>query len=246
MTRRIFIINVGVNASHGSLRSPIFGDGTFEFLPIPESRDSKRGCPECGLLPRYLDLFRDKLRYLPRKSYSLRVHNDPEFETFTYGDYPTRIPRASNLRYIRKGDYLFFLARMVEWQNWSFSGAAGFYLVGFLDIENVVKEITGKPPPRIYHEIRNNAHMKRAEWDPVWYDRFWIFKGSKRSKRFRRAVPFTRRLVDRVLLDREGNGLVWDTKRSELQSIGSYTRACRMVEDRARINVFLSAVRGYL
>ena len=143
--RRIFIINVGVNASHGSLRSPIFSDGTFEFLPIPESRDSKRGCPECTLLPRYLDLFREKLLYLPRKSYNLRVHNDPEFETFTYGDYPTRFPRASNLRYIVKGDYLFFLARMVEWKNGSFSGTAGFYLVGFFDIEDVVKEIIFKP-----------------------------------------------------------------------------------------------------
>ena len=32
------MVNVGVNASHGALRSPIFTDGTFEFLPIPEDR----------------------------------------------------------------------------------------------------------------------------------------------------------------------------------------------------------------
>ena len=35
---RIFLVNVGVNASHGALRSHIFSDGTFEFLPIPEER----------------------------------------------------------------------------------------------------------------------------------------------------------------------------------------------------------------
>jgi hypothetical protein len=175
----------------------------------------------------------------------LRAHNDPEFETFTYGDYPTRIPRASNLRCIRKGDYLFFLTRMVEWKKGSFSGAAGFYLVGFLEIENIAKEITARPARSMYQEIRNNAHMKRAEWDPIWYDRFWVFKGSKRSKRFRRAVPFTRDFADRVLLDREGNRLRWQTKRSELQSIGSYTRACRIVEDRERIDEFLRAVAGY-
>lgn len=242
MTRRIFIINVGVNASHGNLRSPIFTDGTFEFVPIPESTNSKRGCQECTLLPRYRDLFREKLQYLPRRSHDLRAHNDPEFETFTYGDYPTTIPRASNLRRIRKGDYLFFLARMIEWKKGSFSGAAGFYLAGFLEIENIAKEITARPADSIYQEIRNNVHMKRAEWDPVWYDGFWIFKGSKRSKRFRRAVPFTRDFADRILLGREGNRLRWKTMRSDLQSIGSYTRACRIVEDRERIDEFLTEV----
>jgi hypothetical protein len=41
MNKRVFIINVGVNASHGGLKSPIFEDGTFEFVPIPELRESK-------------------------------------------------------------------------------------------------------------------------------------------------------------------------------------------------------------
>ena len=37
MSGRIFLINVGTNASHGFC-SPIFEDRTFEFLPIPEDR----------------------------------------------------------------------------------------------------------------------------------------------------------------------------------------------------------------
>ena len=33
---RIFLVNVGVNAGHGGARSPLFADGTFEWVPIPE------------------------------------------------------------------------------------------------------------------------------------------------------------------------------------------------------------------
>ena len=35
MPGRIYLANVGANAAH-SFSSPIFADGTFEFLPIPE------------------------------------------------------------------------------------------------------------------------------------------------------------------------------------------------------------------
>jgi len=245
MVSRIFIINVGVNASHGNLRSPVYRDGKFEFVPIPEPIKSKRGCPNCLFLPRYRDLFKEKLQYVPPKCYDLRVHNDPEFETFTYGDYPTIIPRASNLRRIEKDDYLFFLARMVKWENGKFSNKAGFYVIGFFEIEKVIKEITSEPSATLLKEIRENAHMKRAMWNPEWYDRFWIFKGSKRSERFEHVVPFTRGFVDRVLLDRECNKLMWGRKRSELQVIGSHTRACRIIQDKERVKEFFSKIRRH-
>ncbi|HBJ32702.1 MAG TPA: hypothetical protein DDY93_15210, partial [Dehalococcoidia bacterium] len=38
MSGRIFLANVGANASH-RFASPIFLDRTFEFLPIPETPD---------------------------------------------------------------------------------------------------------------------------------------------------------------------------------------------------------------
>ncbi|MDI6807351.1 MAG: hypothetical protein QMD14_06155, partial [Candidatus Aenigmarchaeota archaeon] len=108
MHPRIFIINVGVNASHGKLKSPIFEDGSFVFVPIPERRN-----PTCTLLPTYRSLFANALEYIPESYYDVRVHSDPEFETFTYGDYPTKKPRAALLKCIEKGDFLFFLARLV-------------------------------------------------------------------------------------------------------------------------------------
>ena len=120
MNKRVFIINVGVNASHGGLKSPIFEDGTFEFVPIPELRESKHyhSYPDCPLLPRYRDLPAYSggtlAKYIPQKYQNWKVHNDPEFKTFTYGDYPTTSPRAANLKKIKVGDYLFFLVRLTK------------------------------------------------------------------------------------------------------------------------------------
>ena len=36
MSGKIYVVNVGTNASH-LFCSPIFEDGTFEFIPIPEA-----------------------------------------------------------------------------------------------------------------------------------------------------------------------------------------------------------------
>ena len=64
-----------------------------------------------------------------------------------------------------------------------------------------------------------------------YWDRFWVFAGSNRSTRFPRAVPVDRAFVDRVLRTATGHRYTWSTNRSELQVIGSYTRACRRIID---------------
>ena len=43
---RIYLANVGANSSHRHIVSPIFEDGTFEFLPIPEHDRNLDGVPQ--------------------------------------------------------------------------------------------------------------------------------------------------------------------------------------------------------
>ena len=63
-----------------------------------------------------------------RKEYyrcGLTKHEDPEFFTFTYGDYPCKIPRIYNLRYIKPGeDYIFFQ------ETFEVDGKRGRYIIG--------------------------------------------------------------------------------------------------------------------
>ena len=77
MAGRIYLANVGANASH-RFAGPIFPDGTFEFLPIPEDRELPG-----GHAVRYRDLRSfyhpdaDLLRYVPSRLWEWPAHYDP-------------------------------------------------------------------------------------------------------------------------------------------------------------------------
>jgi hypothetical protein len=238
LNKKIFIINVGVNASHGTLRSPIFDDGTFIFVPIPETRE-----PECPLLPLYREIIDPK--YIPQKFHERRVHNDPEFITFTYGDFPTIHPRAANLKYISEGDYLFFLASLVSYSKGHFTNKRGFYLIGFFEIEKILKNVTQKPTDEDLKLFGQNAHIKRGLWKPTAYAGSWIFKGSGNSKLFTYAIPFTREIAEKIISFSKGINWKWPQNRTDLQVIGSYFRSCRIIKDKSATKLFWGWVKRY-
>jgi len=191
-----FLANVGVNASH-PVSSALYADGTFELLPIPEAVPWR---------PPMLRGWRDKA-----------VHLDPDFTSTpaTYGDNCRRAARAFSLRRAQAGDLIVFIARLVKHHP-------SFYLVGGLEIEEIMSDVTVDPGPGWWD---GNAHVRRARATGSW-DWFWIFKGSPKSKLFDHAAPFTRKELTTVL----GGELRWPAHRTELQTIGSYTRAVRRIE----------------
>lgn len=191
-----FLANVGVNASH-PVSSPLRDDGTFDLVPIPEPLPWR---------PPMLRGWRGRA-----------VHFDPDFTSTpaTYGDNCRNAGRAFSLRRAQPDDVIVFLARLVNHQP-------GFYLVGALEIEEVLTDVTGEPGPGWWDA---NAHVRRARATAIW-DGFWVFKGSNRSRLFTRARPFRRAELTTLF----GDGLDWPSHRTELQTIGSYTRAVRRIE----------------
>ena len=155
------------------------------------------------------------------------------FDTFTYGDNCAISARAAALRRVRPGDLLFFLARLQRRSDHGPDGAHGFYLIGFLEIEEVLREVASRPDDDVLRRFGANAHVRRGLSDSKLWDRFLVFRGSARSRRFDRAVPVTRDLAGRVLTRADGSPWRWDDGRSDLQVIGSYTRSCRCVIDPA-------------
>ena len=232
MAGRIFLANVGANASH-RFGSPVFPDGAFEFLPIPES-PNLRGSHAVRYrdLRSHYDAERDLLRYMPERLRDAAAHADPEFITFTYGDNCERSPRAASLKRIEASDYLFFIARLERWDGGVPTGVYGFYLIGFLEVEAILRDVTERPPRGLLARFGRNAHVRRGLADGRLWDRFWVFAGSStRSRRFDRAVPVTRELADRVFTAADGSPWRWGAGRTDLQVIGSYTRSCRCVID---------------
>src|SRR5207245_873155 len=135
--------------------------------------------------------------------------------------------RAFGLRHCQRGDLLFFLARL--------AGATGpvFALIGFLEIEDVLADARRCPPAERLRRFRANAHVRRAEANERYWNGFWVFAGSSRSRLFERAVVLGRAEAELLLRDRQGNPWSWRDGRSDLQTIGSYTRTCRCVIDPA-------------
>ena len=194
-----FLANVGVNSSHAT-HSPLHQDGSFDLTPIPEEIPWRRP--------------------MVRGQYGEALHLDPDFTSTpaTYGDNCRRAGRAFSLRRAQRGDLIVFLARLSPTAQ-----PPGFYLVGRLEIDGVLEDVTADPGDGWWDR---NAHVRRARATNRW-DSFWVFKGGAPSSLLRKAVPFARTELDAVFA-----GTAWLAHRSELQTIGSCTRAVRRVEGR--------------
>ena len=219
---RIFIINVGANTSHRQ-QSPLFNDRTFEFIPIPGGHDEgltyadlrQFNDPDMPLFDRFAD---------SAISPSKKVHNDPEFATFTYGD---NLRKKGGLRQLQAGDFLFFLARLVPYAARQFDEKnARFALIGYLEIE----ERFDNPDDLMFTSpaLNKNAHVMRWVNNPASFTDYAVFKGSINSRRFHTAVPFDRKFVEHIpILKKNRTAWKWG-KQTDLGVIGSNTRAVRM------------------
>jgi len=207
----VFLANVGVNSSHAA-RSPLFEDSSFELLPIPERH------PWRPPMLRLEDVA-TKCAFAPSSWRSRAVHLDPDVDTAqpTYGDNCRRAGRAFSLRRARPGDVIAFLARLEP-----AGGHAGFYLVGGLQIEDVLEDVRQDPGAGWWD---GNAHVRRARACDSW-DEFWVFKGTSASRLVTHAVPFLLSDAQMVL----GPSVLRKGGRTELQTIGSHTRAVRRVQ----------------
>jgi putative DNA base modification enzyme with NMAD domain len=195
-----FLANVGVNAAH-RIHSPLFADGSFELRPIPEK-----------------DSWAPPMLQVPGLWGERAVHVDPDLagDPPTYGDNCRTAGRAFSLRQARPGDAICFLARL---QTEPMPGPAGFFLVGILEVAEVRADITADPGPGWWDA---NAHLRRGRAAAVW-NSFWVFRGGAGSRLLPRAVPFAREEAEAAL----GPAIGWPEHRSELQTIGSHTRAVR-------------------
>lgn len=194
---------------------------------FPEYRyASSSDCLTYGTLRQFYEPSKPLLDLFQKSPVSpeVRVHSDPEFLTLTYGD---NVKQKANLQRLQKGDFLFFLARLVPFSNGRFSQSkAIFALIGYLQIEEVLKE--SHLPVFNSPAFNQNAHFGRWKADASSLVNFAIFKGSARSLRLYYAVPFNRSLVEQIPFLKADNSQ-WDWGRTtELGIIGAYTRAARM------------------
>ena len=152
MSKKILFLRVGIDRGCGGTLSPRFSNGTFEYVPIPESSELSvgRGVTYPELPARHggtLDKYSGSTGY---------THYDPEFETFTYGE-PSE-PKRSQLLRLTAGDRLVF-----------YSGFQGpeivkgtCFVIGYLTVCAIHRAPMNEqwPPASLAH-LHRNAHFRR-------------------------------------------------------------------------------------
>ncbi len=134
MKKQVVLLRVGVDAGCGGIQGPLFEDGTFEFICIPDRKRvsvhtygnmvGRNGESLAGYFP-------DSRRALMG---GMTVHVDPEWETCTYGD-PTT-PKQS-LRHLKRGDLLVFYCGLQRWDSergWNGDRRPALYLAGYFEV----------------------------------------------------------------------------------------------------------------
>lgn len=167
---RSVAINVGANTNAPGFRGPIFPDGTFEYIPIPETEPIR---PE-ATVPTYGDL---TLQTDVGDVSGTPVHLDPTFagvhgsSTCTYGD-PHGV-KARPLLELQAGDFVFFYATLSKTSDGTESFAPwisprwGAYIIGQFQLACDPIDGDGflQRSPEERQRFSENAHLKRDPFD---------------------------------------------------------------------------------
>lgn len=188
---RSVAINVGANTNEPGVRGPIYGDGSFEYVPIPEPEPTR---PDADV-PTYGELdLRTDLRDVSDRT----VHLDPTFSgvhgcsAYTYGD-PHAV-KARPLLDLSAGDYVFFYATLStvddDPEPW-IAPEWGAYVIGHfrLACDPVSAAEFGERSDGELARFEHNAHLKRESFDAkvlLWGD-------SDGSTLYETAIPLSSR-----------------------------------------------------
>ena len=180
----VVLLRVGVDTWSGGILGPLFRDGSFEYIPIPD-RFRGRGVDERTYGNTKSRTGRRMVSYFPEprraKMEAQSIHFDPEFETFTYGD-PTS-PKAS-LRRLDEGSLLVFYAGL---KGWDFDCAAALYIIGYFEVARAgVAASFGDE--ELTELFRNNFHVRHRHVFEDQRDRLVLVKGGAGSRLLRKAV----------------------------------------------------------
>jgi hypothetical protein len=184
--RNAVLLRVGIDSGCGGIQGPLFGDGSFEFVCIP---DNKRVS-----IHTYGNSFgrdgKSVVQYFPEsrriRMAAQHVHVDPEWETFTYGDPAT--PKRS-LRALEPGDVLIFYCGLQRWDahdGWHKDDRPALYLAGFFEVAlaGMARDFDNDV---LVSEFGKNFHVRYRTVFEQQRNDLVLVKGGPGSRLFKRA-----------------------------------------------------------
>lgn len=207
-------LRVGADSTKGGGRiwSPI-GNGRFYWIPIPGNNLNR---PYASYLTaeagRVIDLMSKRHRERIEKK---GTHHDPEFEKYTYG--MDGGSKDQPLKELEQGDLLIFYSafRNYEFQKKKDDPRAGYYIIGFFEIERdciswaKISDLNSHDRSR----LSNNAHFIARKTDQTV-----VIGCLLKSKLFQTPLPLS-------LCQEDQDGSNYYPNKQWQDILGGYNRA---------------------
>lgn len=184
------LLRVGIDKGTDGCLAPIFKDSSFEYIPLSEidtkSTENRTYMDTIGKNGKPLSF------YLPNKVKGRKMHFDPEFDTFTYGDQSSK---RNYLLKLEKEDLLVFYAGLTPFNHDTLEEA--LYIIGYFTVENVIdfNKLRKDEIEKCCKIYFNNAHIKRG----LDFNNLVIVTGDKdKSKLLDKAILISEKKLNRI------------------------------------------------
>lgn len=216
----IALVGIGADSTNSAPTPRVYGDGRFEYIPIPEKRGPD-GTTETstygttplrhrgGTMADYLEAIRprpgaeDPPEYTGDRLAEWPLHHDPNFQALTYGETTSRAAYTNLLTDLRAGDGVAFYTGLRD----ADASYRHRYLIGYFTVREVVDcrriayegervSFTDLPPDEraaLLDDHAENAHAKRfqATGQITDGDGLVIVDGAPPGGLLDRAVPIS-------------------------------------------------------
>jgi hypothetical protein len=178
---KIAMLRIGVDSGSGGIQGPLFRDGSFDYIPIPDGFGigERTYGNTTGLKHRKLVEYFPQSRRVAMANRS--IHFDPEFATFTYGD-PT--PPKAGLRHLEEGDMLIFYSGL---EGWDHRSEPALYLIGYFEVL-VAGTPDGLGDRKTHRLFANNFHVRHERVFERQRTELVLIKGAETSRLLKEAV----------------------------------------------------------
>jgi len=199
---KAMLLRVGIDKSSDGVLAPIFPDGSFEYIPLSEKDETSTENRT------YTDLTGEKGKplsdYLPTNVAKRKVHLDPEFNTFTYGDVGRK---ADYLLKLNPGDILVLYAGFTPHMESKYPEA--LYIIGYFTVGEIINfhRITGSyrtnnshkssttEIKRIQEQYPNNSHPKRVS---DIHEMVMVVGDPEQSKILEKAILISHKKLNKI------------------------------------------------
>lgn len=197
MSKQVVLLRVGIDSGCGGIQGPLFEDGSFDFVCIPDNKGvsvhtygntiGRNGTAHVGYFPE------SRKRLMAKQT----VHVDPEWETFTYGD-PTTPKRS--LRNLQPGEFLVFYCGLQKWDadgGWDEEHRPALYLAGYFEV--ALAGMAGDFDKKVLKaEFGMNFHVRYRTVFEKQKEDLVLVKGGPESRLFKKAHQISTEGKDRA------------------------------------------------